>query len=115
MDFTNSFTVDAPIDQVWTVVVDPQQVTPCVPGAQITEVIDASHFKGTVKVKLGAVQMTYRGEMEMHPDEATHSIALTGKGTDARGGGGASGQVSVQLESTGAGTHVTIVSKVDVT
>lgn len=85
------------------------------PGAQITEVIDESHFQGTVKVKLGAVQMSYRGTMEMQPDEASHTIVLQGKGTATGGGGGASGKVTVSLTQSGSGTSVDILSQVDVT
>ena len=70
MEFTNTFTVAAPMERVWGVLTNAQEVAPCVPGAQITEMVDANHFKGTVKVKLGAVQMTYRGQMELTPDVA---------------------------------------------
>lgn len=116
MEFTNTFTVSAPMDRVWSVLTNAEEVAPCVPGAQITEMVDANHFKGTVKVKLGAVQMTYRGQMELTPDEAAHSLVLQGKGTEARGSGGASGKVTVRLTETGDGsTQVEMVSQVDVT
>ena len=115
MDFTNTFTVNAPLDQVWALLMQPEEVTGCVPGAAITEKIDDRHFKGTVKVKLGAVQVTYRGEMEMQPDEPAHTIVLTGKGTEARGSGGASGGMTVALSAAGNATEVKIDSQVDVT
>jgi carbon monoxide dehydrogenase subunit G len=115
VEFSNSFTVEAPLDRVWAVLIDPREVTPCVPGAQITEMIDESHFQGTVKVKLGAVQMSYRGTMEMQPDEASHTIVLQGKGTATGGGGGASGKVTVTVTGSDGGTTVDILSQVDVT
>ncbi len=116
MEFTNSFTVKAPIDRVWVVMISAEEVAPCVPGAQITEAIDATHYKGTVKVKLGAVQMTYRGELEMQPEEASHTIVLTAKGTETRGSGGASGVITNRLSEPEPGvTHVEIHSRVDVT
>jgi uncharacterized protein len=116
MEFTNSFSVKAPIDRVWVVMISAEEVAPCVPGAQITEAIDGTHYKGTVKVKLGAVQMTYRGELEMQPDEASHTIVLTAKGTETRGSGGASGVITNRLSEPEPGvTHVEIHSRVDVT
>lgn len=115
MDFTNTFTVNAPLDQVWALLMQPEEVTGCVPGAAITEKIDDRHFKGTVKVKLGAVQVTYRGEMEMQPDEMAHTIVLSGKGTEARGSGGASGSMTVSLTAQGNATEVKVDSQVDVT
>jgi carbon monoxide dehydrogenase subunit G len=115
MEFSNEFTVHAPMERVWAVLTDAQQVAPCVPGAEITEVIDERHFKGQVKVKLGAVSVSYRGEMEMEADPDGHTITLRGKGTEARGSGGASGSMQVRLQQEGDAVHVYITSQVDVT
>jgi carbon monoxide dehydrogenase subunit G len=115
MEFTNTFTVDAPIPRVWSLLMSPEEVTACVPGAAITEKVDDTHFKGTIKVKLGAVQVSYRGEMEMTPNETDHTIVLTGKGSETRGSGGATGSMTVSLAQEGSGTSVTVDSKVDVT
>jgi carbon monoxide dehydrogenase subunit G len=115
MDFTNSFTASAPLTTVWEFMLNAREVAPCVPGAQITEEVDATHYKGTIKVKLGAVQMSYRGELEMQPDEATHTIVLSGKGSEARGSGGAAGTMTVSLSPDEKGTQVTVNSQVDVT
>jgi carbon monoxide dehydrogenase subunit G len=116
MDFTNSFTVNVPLDRVWEHLLDAEKVTPCVPGAQLTETIDDRHHKGTIKVKLGAVQMSYRGQLEMEPDEEAHTILLRAKGTETRGSGGASGVVTTTLSSDENGaTMVVMESHVDVT
>lgn len=116
MEFTNTFTVQAPLQLVWKFMLDANEVAPCVPGAQLTETLDETHYKGTVKVKLGAVQMTYRGELEMQPDEPNRTITLRAKGTETRGSGGASGTFTTQLTEPEEGvTHVEILSKVDVT
>lgn len=116
MEFSNSFAVDVPLDRVWLLMLDAQQVAPCVPGAQITESVDDLHHKGTVKVKLGAVQMTYRGELEMQPDESSRTIMLKARGSESRGGGGASGTFTTTLSTTDSGsTQVDIHTRVDVT
>lgn len=116
MQFTNEFQVQAPLQSVWDLVLDAEHVAPCVPGAQITEIVDESHYKGTVKVKLGAVQMTYRGEMEVRPDENARAITLVGKGMETKGTGSATGTFRVQLSEPHAGhTHVHITTDVDVT
>jgi carbon monoxide dehydrogenase subunit G len=115
MEFSNTFTVGAPLVQVWELLMQPEEVTACVPGTAITEKIDDRHFKGTIKVKLGAVQVSYRGELEMQPDEATHTIVLSGKGSEARGSGGAAGTMTVSLSPDEKGTQVTVNSQVDVT
>lgn len=116
MEFTNAFTANASMDQVWSILTNVEEVAPCVPGAQITELIDEHHFKGVVKVKLGAVSVSYKGEMDMQPDEAERTIVLQGKGTEARGSGGATGKITVRLAPAGAEhTEVNIHSEVDVT
>lgn len=116
MEFTNAFTVAAPIEAVWPIFLDAESVAPCVPGAQITEALDDTHFRGTVKVKLGAVQMSYRGDLEMKSDEAQRIIVLAAKGTETRGSGGASGTFTIRLTSTDTGgTHVELHSHLDVT
>jgi carbon monoxide dehydrogenase subunit G len=95
---------------------DAQEVAPCVPGAQITDVVDETHYKGTVKIKLGAVQMTYRGELEMRADQDLHTIVLQARGTETRGSGGASGTFTTTLTQPEDGvTQVEIKSRVDVT
>lgn len=114
MEFINTFSVNAPLDDVWALLMMPEEVTGCVPGAAITEKIDDRHFKGTVKVKLGAVQVSYKGEMEMQPDAASHTIVLSGKGSELRGSGGASGSMTVTLTPEGEQTSVQIESRVDV-
>jgi uncharacterized protein len=115
MEFTNTFTVNAPVDRVWALLMQPEEITSCVPGAAITEKVDDQHFKGTVKVKLGAVQVSYRGELEMQADAASHSIVLSGKGTETRGSGGASGNMTVSLVPGDARTEITVDSQIDVT
>jgi hypothetical protein len=116
MDFTNTFSVNVPLESVWEYMLDAEKVTPCVPGASLTETIDERHYKGTVKVKLGAVQMSYRGELEMEPDEAAHTIVLHAKGTEVRGSGGASGTVTTKLtETADGGTTIEMTSHMDVT
>jgi carbon monoxide dehydrogenase subunit G len=93
-----------------------QEVAPCVPGAELTETVDDTHYRGTVKFKLGAVQMTYRGELEMQADETARRIVLHARGMETRGSGGASGTFTTVLTSgEGGGTSVDIHSHVDVT
>jgi carbon monoxide dehydrogenase subunit G len=116
MEFTNTFDVQAPLQVVWDFMLDALEVAPCVPGAQITDTVDERHFKGMMKIKLGAVQMTYRGDLEMDPDEGSRVITLRAKGSEVRGSGGAAGTVTTHVSEASNGmTHVEIHSKIDVT
>src|ERR671932_600723 len=53
MKLEQSFTVAAPVEQVWEALVDVDRVAPCLPGAQITGRDDEGNYKGTFSVKLG--------------------------------------------------------------
>ena len=106
----NSFEVPAPIDRVWAYMLDVEKVVPCMPGAELTETIDESHWKGKVTVKLGPVSLSFAGKVEMQErDEVGHKVVLKGSGMEQRGKGAASATVTTTLEETTDGTRVAIV------
>jgi hypothetical protein len=106
----NSFEVDAPIGRVWSYMLDVEKVVPCMPGAELTETIDETHWKGKVIVKLGPVALSFAGKVEMQErDEVGHKVVLKGSGMEQRGKGAASATVTTSLEQTANGTKVSIV------
>jgi hypothetical protein len=69
------------------------------PGAKITERVDAQHYKGTVAVKLGPASLSFRGEIEVKGlDAAARSLHLFAKGTDTTGGSAASMDLTARVE-----------------
>jgi carbon monoxide dehydrogenase subunit G len=88
-------TLELPIaaDQAWRLLEDVEAVASCLPGAKITEQIDASHYKGAVAVKLGPASVNFKGEMEiLSRDPETRQIHLAGRGSD-----GASSAATMEL------------------
>lgn len=80
------YPMDASPAQVWTVLRDVRAVAGCMPGAAITEQVDATHFKGNVKVKVGPALAAFAGEIEVLAiDETTQTTQLLGKGADKSG------------------------------
>lgn len=72
--------------QAWAVLCDIHATAGCMPGAAITEQIDATHYKGTVKSKVGPAVMQFGGDIEVLAlDAATHSMQMLGKGADKSG------------------------------
>ena len=49
------FQVKSDVESVWALLSDPAKVVVCVPGAQLTEVVDEMNFKGKIIVKIGPV------------------------------------------------------------
>ena len=83
----------------WAFLQNVEAVAACMPGAKITERLDANHYKGTVSVKVGPATMSFRGEVEMKDvDPATRSLRLLGKGTDSTGSSGASMNLAARIE-----------------
>ena len=80
------YPIDASIAQVWAVLRDVRAVAGCMPGATITDQIDATHFKGAIKVKVGPALAAFAGDIEVLAlDEASQTVQLLGKGADKSG------------------------------
>lgn len=109
MEFDNSFEVPLGADETWALLTDIERIAPCVPGAELTEVVDENTYKGKIAVRLGPVALTFAGEARFESlDDAAHSARLKAQGTDARGRGGAHADVTFHLEPGEAGTRVLI-------
>ena len=84
--------------QAWAVLSDIRAIAACMPGAAITEQLDETHFKGTVKSKIGPAVMSFGGDIELQGlDEATRELKMLGKGAD-KAGSSASMQLTARLE-----------------
>jgi len=109
VEFDNAFEVPVPVDEAWTILMDIERIAPCVPGAELTAVIDENTYKGKISVKLGPVALTFNGQTEFEEkDGAGHTARLKAQGTDAKGRGGAHAKVSFHMEPTGNGSKVII-------
>jgi carbon monoxide dehydrogenase subunit G len=109
MEFDNSFEVPLPPAQAWAVLMDIGRIAPCMPGAQLTEVVDQTTYKGNIAVRLGPVALTFAGIVKFeHVDEASRTARVRAQGTDAKGRGGAQAAASFRLEPAPAGSKVLV-------
>jgi carbon monoxide dehydrogenase subunit G len=106
MKLEHSFEVAAPLDRVWQKLIDVEQVAPCLPGAEITEVSDDGTYHGTFSVRLGPTTAAYRGQLAMEEvDEGAHRVVMRANGQDKRGQGSAKAAiVSTMSEAAGVTT-----------
>ena len=115
MILTTSFDVAAPLSVVWSQLLDVPRIAHCVPGAQLTAVVDERTFEGKIEVKLGPIAVGYRGRLHVEAiDEAAHTVKLRAEGNESRGRGGASATVTASLRETEGKTTVTTESDVAV-
>lgn len=80
------YPIAANIDAAWQVLRNVKLLASCMPGAEITEQLDDTHYKGHVKVKIGPASAAFGGEIEVLGfDETGKSVRLMGKGADKAG------------------------------
>jgi uncharacterized protein len=111
-----TFHVPEPVETVWHFLSDPRKVAACVPGAQITEQVDETTYKGAISVKVGPSVTNYKGEVQiLRLDAQNHEIEILGKGQDVRGRGSASMKMTGKLLALAdGGTEVTSSSEITV-
>jgi carbon monoxide dehydrogenase subunit G len=106
MKINSSFSVDAPPDQVFAYLLDVNKVVGCVPGAELGEVVDASTFSGKLKVKVGAVQVTYQGTAHIVDTQELDDrviVNLDAKGREVGGSGQVFAKVAMTVARTASG------------
>ncbi|MEU6738799.1 SRPBCC family protein [Streptosporangium sandarakinum] len=103
MRFEHEFTVPVPVEQAWSVLLDVERIAPCLPGAAL-EKAEGDSFTGRMKVKVGPITVTYRGEAAFeNVDEDARTLALRASGREARGSGTANATVTARLRPDDAG------------
>jgi carbon monoxide dehydrogenase subunit G len=101
MKIENSFTIDAPVEQAWTMLTDIPGIAPCLPGAKLTDEKDGV-YSGSVKIKVGPVTAEYRGSAEfIERDDENHRAVIDGKGRDSRGAGNAQALITAEMHDEG--------------
>jgi carbon monoxide dehydrogenase subunit G len=109
VEFDNSFEVPLPPAQAWPVLMDIKRIAPCMPGAELTEVVDEKTYKGRIGVRLGPVALTFAGTVMFEEiDNANRSARVKAQGTDAKGRGGANATASFRVEPAAGGSKVLV-------
>src|SRR5258708_9547897 len=98
MEFDNSFEVPLPVDNAWKVLMDIRRIAPCMPGAELTDVVDERTYKGRIGVRLGPVALTFAGTVKFEEiDEANHAARVAAQGIVSKGRGAATTRPALQL------------------
>jgi carbon monoxide dehydrogenase subunit G len=104
VEFDNSFEVPLPPAQAWAVLMDVRRIAPCMPGAELTEVVDDRNYKGKVAVRLGPVALAFAGLVTFEElDNINRTARVKAQGTDSKGRGGAHATASFRIEDAPAG------------
>jgi carbon monoxide dehydrogenase subunit G len=109
------FEVQAPVERVWKYLIDPACVVQCLPGAELLESQDEHTFLGAIKVKVGPLSMSYKGQAKFtEVNEQTHQVRMVGEAREV----GGSGSTKVTMLSTvtplpSGGSEVLVNAEID--
>jgi carbon monoxide dehydrogenase subunit G len=111
-----TFPVEAPASLAWQFLQDIRGVAECMPGAEITEKVDDSHYKGQVKVKVGPASAAFKGDIEIKElDAGKRQLRMMGKGADVKGTSSASMDLTASIRDADGGAELVGISEVTVT
>ena len=112
----NEFTVAAPIDFLWSYLLDVEKIAPCMPGAELTEIVDDHNWKGRLNAKFGPVSMSFAGTVTIESrDDTAHRVVLSAKGMEQKGKGAANAKVTSWLEPGPTDGVTTVKMEADIT
>jgi uncharacterized protein len=106
VELDHSFTSAKPIDETWEAILDLERLVPCVEGGSVLERTSPDAVRAEIKVKMGAMSMTFTGTVEViDQDAAEHRAVMQVKSREAGGQGYANADVTFALSDGGGTIH----------
>jgi len=106
VELDHSFLTSKPIDETWKSILDLERLVPAVEGGRVIERTGPESVKAEIKVKMGAMSMTYTGTVTItEQDEANHRAVMQVKSREAGGQGYANADVVFSLSDGGGTVH----------
>jgi carbon monoxide dehydrogenase subunit G len=100
------FTTERSIDDSFATILDLDKVIPCVEGATVLERTGPEAAKAEIKVKMGAMSLTFTGTLEVtEQDAAAHHAVMTVNSREAGGQGYANATITFDLSDGGGNIH----------
>jgi uncharacterized protein len=106
VELDHSFSTGKPTEYNWEAIRDLDRLVPCVQGGRVIERTSPTEAKAEIKVKMGAMSMTFTGTVEVaEQDDENHRAVLKVKSREAGGQGHANADVSFALSDGGGTIH----------
>ena len=85
VEISKTFSISAPISDVWDYMTDIKSVSSCIPGAQYNEALGDNKHSVMLSVKVGPIKSSYRSEIAIKSlDESNYTMKIEGRGTDTK-------------------------------
>src|SRR6187397_2524305 len=102
VELDHPFTTSKPIDESFATILDLERVVPCVEGGSVLETTGPDSVRAEIKVKMGAMSMTFTGTVEItEQDPEAHRVVMTVKSREAGGQGYANATIAFSLADGG--------------
>jgi uncharacterized protein len=106
VELDHSFTTGKPVDEAWGAILDLERLIPCVEGGRVLERTGPDEVRAEIKVKMGAMSMTFTGTVAVvEQDPAEHRAVMQVKSREAGGQGHANADVTFALSDGGGTIH----------
>jgi carbon monoxide dehydrogenase subunit G len=106
VELDHSFSITKPIDESFAAITDLERLVPCVEGGSVLETTGPDSVKAEIKVKMGAMSMTFTGTLEiLEQDAEAHRALMCVKSREAGGQGHANADILFTLSDGGGTIH----------
>jgi len=85
MKMNGTRTLDAPVDKVWSFLMDPMAIARVLPGCETLEEVEPDKFQATLKIGVAAVKGTYNGSVQLLDKNPPHNYRMLIDGSGAPG------------------------------
>lgn len=83
MEIEKTLYLDAPADQVWALLLNPQEMSRCVPGMESVEILSDDEYLAVMKVKISFISARFKLKTRIVEKDAPRYLRAEGTGEDA--------------------------------
>ncbi|MGD1881057.1 MAG: CoxG family protein [Paracoccaceae bacterium] len=113
MELKDEIRIDAPKDEVYAALNNPDLLKQCIPGCEELIKHSDTELEAKVVLKVGPVKARFSGNVTLNTEGAPDAFSLTGQGNGGAAGH-AKGGADVTLTADGTATVLTYDAKADV-
>jgi carbon monoxide dehydrogenase subunit G len=111
MQLSNQFEVSASPERTWAMLNDVPRVVPCMPGAELTRVVNENQWEATLHVRLGPISLQFATDVTRDEvDAQARRVLLTAKAREVKNRGSAEARLTSTVAGNDSGSQVEIVT-----